>query len=67
MLEIKLRQPREGVCQGCEGTGIVIPKDGVMPIQVGYFCSECDEGSRRWEATIQLSAAADGLVQPSKR
>ena len=66
MLEITIRQPKEGVCPACEGTGIVIPKNGEMPIQVGTFCSQCDEGSRRWQATLQLSAATDELLHPSK-
>ncbi|MGH9827203.1 MAG: hypothetical protein ACREDR_28580 [Blastocatellia bacterium] len=57
MIEIKMRQPPDGVCRACEGTGIVIPKEGEMPILFGTFCSECDEGKQRWEKTCECMNA----------
>ena len=49
MLKIEAWRPKELVCSDCRDTGIVIPRDGQMPIEVGRFSSECEEGKRRWE------------------
>ena len=60
MFEIKLRKPKEGVCPACEGSGIVIPKDGEKRlVEVGRFCSECEEGKKRWEEMMRLKEEID--------
>ena len=49
------------ICPECKGTGIVRPKDGVVIAEVGTFCTDCDEGRRRWDATLR---AVSGLDDP---
>ena len=53
MLKFEVWRPKEPACSECRDTGIVIPRDGQMPIEVGRFCSECDEGKRRWEEVVK--------------
>ena len=53
MLKIEMRQPKEGLCEACAGTGIVIPKNVDMPIEVGNFCTQYEEGVMRWEETLK--------------
>ena len=63
MLEIKIRQPKPGMCQACEGTGIVLPKDGEkLLVEVGRFCSECEDGVKRWEETMRLITEMGGIA-----
>ncbi|HYL97721.1 MAG TPA: hypothetical protein VEZ90_02115 [Blastocatellia bacterium] len=63
MLEIKIRQPKEGVCHACEGAGVVLPKDGENRlVEVGRFCSDCEDGRKRWEETMRLKEEIDGIV-----
>ncbi|HYL97843.1 MAG TPA: hypothetical protein VEZ90_02725 [Blastocatellia bacterium] len=61
MLKIEIRKPPEGVCPNCLGTGIVIPKKGEMPITVGEFCTNCDEGNRRWTETTKTIDSIDSV------
>lgn len=52
MLKIEIRAKPEGVCPMCNGSGIAIPKGGETPLEVGTFCGNCDEGSRRWAEVL---------------
>ena len=52
MLKIEIREPRDGICPKCEGTGIVIPKSGEKRVvEVGTFCDRCPDGATRWDET----------------
>ena len=63
MLEIEIRQPKPGVCQACEGTGIIIPKDCEKRlVEVGRFCSEREDGVKRWEETMRLVTENGGMA-----
>ncbi|MGH9763852.1 MAG: hypothetical protein ACREDR_08020 [Blastocatellia bacterium] len=33
-----------------------------MPIELGSFCSECEEGVARWRETIKVMIAAGGAA-----
>ena len=59
MLKIEICKSREGVCPSCGGTGVVIPRRSEIRIEVGNFCSECEEGAARWKATLELVAFID--------
>ncbi|HYM00817.1 MAG TPA: hypothetical protein VEZ90_17810 [Blastocatellia bacterium] len=62
MLKIEVRKVAEGKCPKCEGIGVVIPKDGEMRPEFGSFCSECDEGKRRWQCVLEsVSLVERGL------
>ena len=64
MLEIKVRQPKKGECPACSGSGIEIPKGGEKRlVEVGRFCSECEEGSRLWEGMKQLVEETDEALR----
>ena len=65
MLEIEIRKPRDGVCNECRGTGIVIPRRTELPLEVGEFCLACGEGAARWEATLKLVSDFDSQCRPA--
>lgn len=58
MLKFEWRRVPEGACPVCNGSGIVIPKGGEMPIEAGSFCSACDEGLRRWHGVMDILESA---------
>ena len=62
MLKIEVWRPKEAQCAACRDTGIVTPRDGHMQIEVGRFCSDCEEGRARWRETIKAMVAADGAA-----
>ena len=49
----------EGSCKICRGTGVVAAKDVESPREMGRFCTECDAGRKRWEATLRLIGDSD--------
>ena len=53
----------EGSCKLCRGTGIVAAKDVESPREMGRFCSACDAGKKRWEATLRLIGETDYTKQ----
>ena len=54
----------ESTCQVCHGSGIVNAKDVESPREMGRFCSACDAGRKRWEATLRLIGESDYSKQP---
>ena len=60
MLKIEEWRPKDITCSACRDTGVVIPRDGQMPIEVGRFCSDCQEGVIRWREVIKAMVTADG-------
>ena len=53
----------EGSCKLCRDTGIVAAKDVESPREMGRFCSACDAGRKRWEATLRLIGESDHTKQ----
>lgn len=49
----------EGNCKVCQGNGVVAAKDVESPREMGRFCTACDAGRRRWEATLRLIGESD--------
>jgi len=49
----------ETTCGVCRGTGIVAAKDVESPREMGRFCTACDAGRKRWEATLRLIGESD--------
>ena len=60
MLKMEEWRPKDIACSACRDIGIVIPRDGQMPIEVGRFCSECQEGVIRWREVMRTIIAVDG-------
>ena len=59
-LEIKIKSLEHGICPMCEGSGIVIPKGGEKRlVDAGTFCSECDEGRRRWQEVVKAASKTE--------
>jgi hypothetical protein len=54
----------EGSCKICRGTGVVAAKDVESPREMGRFCTACDAGRKRWEATVRLIGESDYSKQP---
>src|SRR5215510_5464770 len=50
----KEKSGSEITCEVCRDTGIVAAKDVESPREMGRFCSACDAGRKRWEATLRL-------------
>ncbi|MGH9762990.1 MAG: hypothetical protein ACREDR_25960, partial [Blastocatellia bacterium] len=63
MLKIEVRKVADGKCKGCEGTGVVIPKDGEMRAEFGSFCPECDEGKQRWQSVMESMLSVDKVLE----
>ena len=62
-LEIKIKSLDDGVCSRCEGSGIVIPKDGEKRlVDAGSFCGDCDEGRGRWRRVIETISIAEKVL-----
>ena len=49
----------ETACKLCRGTGIVAAKDVESPREMGRFCTNCEAGRKRWEATLRLIGESD--------
>lgn len=64
MRKIELRPRPSGVCQTCEGAGVVLPKKGdtFRVNDAGGFCPDCEAGKERWEATLKVVADLDSSL-----
>ena len=40
-------------CSVCRGTGITFTREDVPKPEAATFCSVCDAGRKRWEATLR--------------
>ncbi|HKV38824.1 MAG TPA: hypothetical protein VJX67_06400 [Blastocatellia bacterium] len=60
----------EGVCPVCGGTGLVRCQDDQMlrpEPEVCGFCSECQSGQEKWDATLKAAARADEPIERAAR
>ena len=56
-------------CSVCRGTGIAFTREDVPKPEAATFCSVCDAGRKRWEATLrtlQDFESGNGLAEDNR-
>ena len=59
------------VCPVCRGTGIAFTREDVPKPEAATFCSVCDAGRKRWEATLRtlqdFESGSNGATEERSR
>jgi len=61
-MTIESSQVEKTLCMKCRGSGVITISDGpfeALMREAGVFCTYCDEGRQRWQATLERIEACE--------